>query len=1324
VIYWSGHGNGLPYRFWWSPYAAIEYHHDDRDLGPFVTAQVAAGDVVSFKREGNKWVPTEANDFSYEENVHPIRWMLEETNGFFYLMDPLGERIYIFCKVVAPVTDAPGLARVERVEDRNGNALVYTYAAADDLHPAHIDDGLGRSLDFTYQDVNGRAALVSVSDQRGRSITFDHKAQGADNQNRWTLRSVSDATGATSTFRYTTAGLFPQVWTDLITEVERPEGNVPYEQTYAVVTLDDTRTAAVTQQSDAYGNNMGLSYDADELRVTETRPDGATVVYEHFGPRGYPKSITDAAGNTTQATRNEATNRLTSITDRMGNTTTYTYHQPTGKLAFITDALGNTTTFTYTGQAQTFAHPDDAKDAAFTFYNVTDIGYGDGTTESYTYDATGNLLTVEDRRGETQTYTYNARGQMLTRTNPAGGALTFTYNADGTLASSTDSDHGVTTYSYDGYKRLVTTTLPDGSSVQRTYDLRNRLTAFTDELGRTATFNLDDNGNVLSTTNALSETITYAYDEMDRVETITDPAGGTIGIGYDDVGRPSQLTDANGNTTTVDYDLHGHIEGITDALGHTWTYDYDEEGRLLKVTTPLGHETTATRDALGRTTSLIDPLGNATALTYDALHRLNSVVDRMGRTTSYTYDKDGHIVRVDRAGTNPVSHARSALGQMIQLTDPRGGDWGRSHTPMGRVSSATDPLDQTHTHAYNTRGWWAGTTYADGSTGTYTYDASGSLTQETYGGGPTVNYRYDAAGRPIEIGDLSFRYDARGMIVATDYEDASLESTYDPGGRMRTVDYDGQATVTYTYDARNLLTRVEDDLSGAWMSFSYDADGRRVGMDRSNGIETTFAYDDAGRVTGITDGTVAQQTYTLNAEGDPVGVSRSLPLDPLPPSRLATYSYDAVGQIANAGYDYDQRGRRTASPGTSYTWDGASQLTSVSTDGKTATFAHDGLRNLHARALDGVTTRYYRHYALGLAPVLAEKEGTSYKRFYVHDLDGSLLYSLTPSGAVRFYHYDRVGSTLFLTDGSGTVSDAYAYDPYGHLLDHTGDSDQPFTYVGRYGVRWEPVGNLYDMRVRYYDPETHHFLSRDPLWGVPGLIDNLNPYLYAAANPLRYIDPLGLAFTQPENHHLYQAGAHSVVGPPPDPEDHYLHQAGARAVVEAGADQVSTLAELDAATAGAQYATDQSSSADDASTSTDGTFSALGGYQSLARAGANAGDVSMSAPDLEGAWDLYWNGGRAAGWGIAGVNATRLALGNPYAVIPAGVLGYIDAYRYISTEINEGTGVSSVMPSTAGLLVQEAARAIEESDSEPTNIPIGTGGCTYTPTGGTNSPLR
>jgi RHS repeat-associated protein len=96
------------------------------------------------------------------------------------------------------------------------------------------------------------------------------------------------------------------------------------------------------------------------------------------------------------------------------------------------------------------------------------------------------------------------------------------------------------------------------------------------------------------------------------------------------------------------------------------------------------------------------------------------------------------------------------------------------------------------------------------------------------------------------------------------------------------------------------------------------------------------------------------------------------------------------------------------------------------------------------------------------------------------------------------------------------VSDGYAYDPYGNLLGQTGASDQPFTYIGQYGVRREPVGNLYDMRARAYDPVTARFLTRDPLWPVLDDPQSINPYQYAYENPLRYIDPWGTDVTTME----------------------------------------------------------------------------------------------------------------------------------------------------------------------------------------------------------------
>ncbi|MBM4431560.1 MAG: hypothetical protein FJ026_14620, partial [Chloroflexi bacterium] len=313
-------------------------------------------------------------------------------------------------------------------------------------------------------------------------------------------------------------------------------------------------------------------------------------------------------------------------------------------------------------------------------------------------------------------------------------------------------------------------------------------------------------------------------------------------------------------------------------------------------------------------------------------------------------------------------------------------------------------------------------------------------------------------------------------------------------------------------------------------------------------------YDAAGHLTRIREttvgGTLADQQYTLNAEGEPTSVARTLPLDPVPVGQIANLSYNDASQISSAGYAYDARGRQTSAPGKSFAYDGASRLVRITADGISVTLTYNDLGHLRTRAAGAVTTSYYHHYALGLAPIVAETTsppnplsyeergeqgealpspsgrgaggealpspsgrgtgGEVYKRFYVYTPGGGLLYSVdAATRQASFYHFDHLGSTLFLSGAGGAVSDAYAYDPYGNLLGHSGSSDQPFTYAGRYGVRWEAVGELYQMGLRYYDPLAARFLTRDPLW--PALPDplSLNPYGYARQNPLRYVDPLG-----------------------------------------------------------------------------------------------------------------------------------------------------------------------------------------------------------------------
>ena len=51
------------------------------------------------------------------------------------------------------------------------------------------------------------------------------------------------------------------------------------------------------------------------------------------------------------------------------------------------------------------------------------------------------------------------------------------------------------------------------------------------------------------------------------------------------------------------------------------------------------------------------------------------------------------------------------------------------------------------------------------------------------------------------------------------------------------------------------------------------------------------------------------------------------------------------------------------------------------------------------------------------------------------------------------------------------------------------------------------LADLYYNRYRDYDPTTGRYIQADPI----GLAGGSNPYSYAMGNPVRYVDPLGLA---------------------------------------------------------------------------------------------------------------------------------------------------------------------------------------------------------------------
>ena len=595
---------------------------------------------------------------------------------------------------------------------------------------------------------------------------------------------------------------------------------------------------------------------------------------------------------------------------------------------------------------------------------------------------------------------------------------------------------------------------------------------------------------------------------MDRIVQHTNRRGKTSQYGYDNRSQFASVTDANGNTDWLFYDSRGWLNRITDPAGNVWQLGYGDEGLVKSVTTPLGYTTGYTRDKLGYVTGITNPLGHTINFTRDSMSRITGTTDALGGQTTYGYDGRGLLTSVTRPDVGTAAYTRNDLGLLANIRDLNGKDWAFAYTDMGRLQFLTDPLGHTWQYNYNECGLLNQTTYPTGETQTRTYDDAGNLVRRQYSDGTDLQFTYDDLNRLLTANNISFSYNAVGRITETENPPDSFDATYDDAGRVETVTYaDGLFTVTYQYDARNLLTQVSDGLTGTFITFCYDDDGRPTGVSRTNGVNSDLTWNEATRLTRIQHDTLADLQYEYNAAGEITKLDYTLPLDPANylTAETNTFTYDDASQVSSAGYAYDERGRQTASPTSTFTWDGAGRLTGTGQ----ATLEYNGLGDLIKRTESGNTTHYYYNYALRPnLPVVAEKDaGTGdWKRFYVPGPNGNLLYMIDASGSnkVFFYHYDRNGNTLFLTDASGTVTDKYAYTAYGKLLHHEGTNDQPFTFQGAYQTRREGDRDLYQIRARYYDANTGRFISLEPLWPRIGTAKEINPYQYAFDNPEMY----------------------------------------------------------------------------------------------------------------------------------------------------------------------------------------------------------------------------
>ena len=581
------------------------------------------------------------------------------------------------------------------------------------------------------------------------------------------------------------------------------------------------------------------------------------------------------------------------------------------------------------------------------------------------------------------------------------------------------------------------------------------------------------------------------YNEFNDVIEYYDANNNKTTYNYNSNGNLTKITDALGNQTNIVNNSHGVPTRVTDPMGVHIDYSYNDYGNLESISVPLlGQSSSIGYDMVSRVVSETDFAGRTLCYTYDENDNINTITDALGKTTTYNCDANDNVTRI----TNALGfHTDMVYDNNDFLTSVSFGNYTRSYTYNrdGTLKTFTDPNGYTFEYSYNSSGEMTN----DGIT-TRTYMSNGRLWKVTKDGKP-VTYTYDSFGRTSSIS----------------YEGNTVSYTYDPNGNVITITYPGSKTVTYTYDALNRMTSVED-WNGAITHYYYRTDGQMDYFQYSNLVRTTYSYDNAGRCNGLStrrnsgNGVViAEYSFDFDEVGNHTSETFSEPYDSyaIIPSIDITYTNDVSNHLCTAGalsFTYDNNGNTITRSGRTYNYDEYNQLISVTGD-FSATYSYDGLGHRRSATRNGMTTKYVLNLLASIPTVLMETDvNGNVQNYYIYGASG-LVSRIDANNNTRYYVYDYRGSTVAMTDAttSAIITHKYQYDDFGKVLQSEEADANSFCYVGQYGVMYEDNALTF-MRARYYDPEIGRFLSEDPIWST-------NLYPYADNNPIMGIDPEG-----------------------------------------------------------------------------------------------------------------------------------------------------------------------------------------------------------------------
>lgn len=965
-----------------------------------------------------------------------------------------------------------GNGKLASITDRNGNVTTLSYSSNNLIS---VSAPGGRALSMTYSGNR----IVSVADALGRYVSFSYSGSGD-------LALATNPDAGTTVFSY--------IGQHLVRQIVTPSGNVLLTNSY------DGQNRVV-EQSDALGLTTAIAYDTPGPQYsTVSLPDGSNTIVHHDAYYRLDHQTDELGASKTFSF--DYNNNITSITDENGNTTNYTYDNSGNRLTIVKPG-SVTTQIAYNAFNKPQTITDPGTNVSSLTYNVnadlTQVTLANGATQNFTYFGNGLIQTFTDGLSNTTTYAYNSFGDLVSVTSPSG-IRTFTYDASGRRTSQTDENGNVTTYQYNNNDMVTVVTDPLTAMVQYGFDVDNNLISLTDKNGNQTQLTYDGKSRLISIQDAQGGTNTFAYDVRDNVVTITDANGNTIQNGYDAKKRLISKTTALG-TSQYAYDAVGNLTSETDPLGNSKTFNYNALGQRTSTADGLGNTTVFSYNSLGQITGIEDPLGRNTSYTYNPVGLITGIVDAAGMATSATYDANGNRLTITDANSNTQLFSYNASNRLSSYTDASGNVFSFSYDGVGNLTMETKP------------------------TGTIarTFDANDRVTNVVNSSGDSYVYTYDANGNKLtssnNTGTSSFIYDNLNRLVQhTDVFGNAVAYTYDAVGNKTSITYPGNLTVNYGYDADNNMVLVTDWLGNS-TAYDYDGASRLVEMNYPNGVSCNYAYDVANRLISksntLGSTIINQSIFTLDANGNRTQENRQGPIPSLLTAASFAYTYGQDDRLLSdsiTAYINDGAGNRisqTNSDGTTvFNFSVDNILNSMVTSTATTSYRYDADKNRVERVEDGEITRHVLDPSDDLSQVLQEQDANgNVKAHYIYGL--GLIARIDSASTVLYYHFDAQHNTVALTNDSAQITDTYTYEPFGTMLSHEGNTQQPFTFLGEYGVQQE-TSSIYYIRARYYDSANGRFLSKDP---YPASLLNpqtLNRYVYSLNNPVSMFDVNGL----------------------------------------------------------------------------------------------------------------------------------------------------------------------------------------------------------------------